>query len=92
MVNLEAMEHQKPVVATVFGGSPEVVLDGQTGWIRNPFDVEGFSQAIADLLLDPSRAREFGQRGQVRLRESFAIERLSQECLEEYRLALAQKI
>lgn len=92
MVNLEAMEHQKPVVATVFGGSPEVVVDGETGWIRNPFEVEAFSQAIADLLSEPSRAREFGQRGQVRLRERFAIERLAQECLEEYRLALAAKI
>src|SRR5690606_3737684 len=37
MVNLEAMEHAKPVVATVFGGSPEVVLDGETGLVANPY-------------------------------------------------------
>jgi starch synthase len=87
MVNLEAMEHAKPVVATVFGGSPEVVEDGVSGLIRNPFDVEAFSQAIAELLSDPSRAREYGRAGQVRLHNRFRIERLAAECLEEYQRA-----
>jgi glycosyltransferase involved in cell wall biosynthesis len=89
MVNLEAMEHAKPVVATVFGGSPEVVEDGVSGLIRNPFDLEGFSRAIGDLLNDPARAREMGRAGQVRLAQSFRIERLAAECLEEYRRAQA---
>jgi glycosyltransferase involved in cell wall biosynthesis len=89
MVNLEAMEHAKPVVATVFGGSPEVVEDGVSGLIRTPFDLEGFSRAIGDLLNDPARAREMGRAGQVRLAQSFRIERLAAECLEEYRRAQA---
>jgi len=84
LVNLEAMEHSKPVVATEFGGSREVVVDGETGFIANPFDVEGFSRAIARLLADPGLARRFGEAGRARLVERFTIERLTREFLEEY--------
>jgi glycosyltransferase involved in cell wall biosynthesis len=84
MVNLEAMEHGKPVVATVFGGSPEIVVDGVTGFVANPFDLEAFSDRIARLLADPELARRLGRAGQARLRVRFAIERLADECLEEY--------
>jgi len=88
MVNLEAMEHGKPVVATSFGGSPEVVLDGVTGFVANPFDLEVFSERIARLLSDPDLAWRMGAAGQMRLYEEFGIERLVGQCLEEYECAL----
>lgn len=84
LVNLEAMEHSKPVVATAFGGSPEVVLDGETGYIANPFEVEAFAERIARLLNDPELARRFGQAGRARLEAHFTIERLTDEFLTEY--------
>ncbi len=87
MVNLEAMEHAKPVVATVFGGSPEVVEDGRTGFLANPFDLEGFAGRIAQLLQEPALARRLGEAGRLRLLEHFAIDRLAGECLEEYERA-----
>ncbi len=89
LVNLEAMEHRKPVVATEFGGSPEVVLDGETGLVVNPFDVEALAARIAALLRDPARARAMGEAGYLRLRERFTIARLTDEFLEEYELARA---
>ena len=88
LVNLEAMEHSKPVVATVFGGSQEVVADGLTGFIENPLDPEAFAGKIAELLRDPKRAAEMGAAGYLRLREHFTIERLTDEYLREYELAL----
>lgn len=88
MVNLEAMEHSKPVVATVFGGSPEVVVDGETGFIRNPFDVEAFSEAIARLLADASLRAKLGAAGHLRLLERFTIQRLTTEFLDEYARAI----
>lgn len=87
LVNLEAMEHRKPVVATAFGGSREVVLDGVTGFVENPFDVEAYAGRIASLLADPGLAARLGQAGYVRLRERFTIERLTEEFLAEYDLA-----
>lgn len=88
MVNLEAMEHAKPVVATTFGGSPEVVREGETGLVRNPFDLEAFARAIATLLGSPDLRRRMGEAGRRRLLEHFTIERLTDEFLEEYRTAL----
>lgn len=84
LVNLEAMEHAKPVVATVFGGSPEVVADGVTGFVANPFDLEAFSGAIARLLADPALRRTMGAAGRARLEAGFTIPRLAGEFLEEY--------
>ncbi|MDZ4773804.1 MAG: glycosyltransferase family 4 protein [Planctomycetota bacterium] len=89
MVNLEAMEHAKPVVATEFGGSPEVVVDGVTGFVRNPFDVEAFSEAVAQLLSDQALRERFGQAGHTRLLERFTIQRLTDEFLDEYERAKA---
>jgi glycosyltransferase involved in cell wall biosynthesis len=87
LVNLEAMQHAKPVVATVFGGSREVVEDGVTGAIENPFDIGRYAERIAELLADPSRARAMGEAGRLRVLERFTIERLTEEFLEEYELA-----
>lgn len=88
LVNLEAMEHGKPVVATAFGGSPEVVLDGVTGFVQNPFDLEGFSGAIAALLDDPALAARLGAAGRARWMREFSIERMTDAYLEEYAAAL----
>ncbi len=89
MVNLEAMEHRKPVVATAFGGSPEVVEDGVTGFVANPFDLEAFSGRIAGLLADPALRARMGAAGHERLRAHFTIERLATEVLQEYEAARA---
>ncbi len=87
MVNLEAMEHAKPVVATTFGGSREVVVHGETGAIENPFDIAAYAEAIAELLRDPALARARGEAGRRRLEERFTIDRLTDEFLAEYDLA-----
>ncbi|HVS17821.1 MAG TPA: glycosyltransferase family 4 protein [Planctomycetota bacterium] len=88
LVNVEAMEHGTPVVATLFGGSPEVVVDGVTGFVANPFDTAGFAERIARLLRDPELARRMGAAGRERALERFHIERLTREFLEEYATAL----
>ena len=90
MVNLEAMEHAKPVVATVFGGSPEVVVDGVTGFVRNPFQVESCAEAIARLLDDEDLRARMGAAGRERLEERFLLPRMADEYLEEYAAARAK--
>ncbi|MCZ6598266.1 MAG: glycosyltransferase family 4 protein [Planctomycetota bacterium] len=90
LVNLEAMEHRKPVVATVFGGSPEVVADGVTGYVENPFDVEAYAGRIRALLADPALAGRLGEAGYLRMQKHFTVERLTDEFLEEYQQTLAK--
>ncbi|MEL6428506.1 MAG: glycosyltransferase family 4 protein [Planctomycetota bacterium] len=89
IVNLEAMEQAKPVVATTFGGSKEVIVDGETGFIENPFDVERFAGRIGELLRDPERARTMGEAGRQRLLERFTLDRLADASEAEYGLARA---
>jgi glycosyltransferase involved in cell wall biosynthesis len=89
LVNLEAMEHKKPVVATLFGGSPEVVDEGRTGYLENPFDVSSFAGRVRALLLDEELRERLGRAGYQRLLERFTIDRLARDWMEEYELASA---
>jgi glycosyltransferase involved in cell wall biosynthesis len=89
LVNLEAMEHSRPVVATTFGGSQEVVQHGLTGAIANPFDVPAFAGEIATLLRDPDLRAAYGKAGRERLERLFTIPRLADEFMDEYETALA---
>ena len=73
-VNLEAMAAGKPVIATCFGGSPELVADGETGIIVNPLDTERFADALRRLLNSPALRREMGRKGQERVRRQFSLD------------------
>jgi glycosyltransferase involved in cell wall biosynthesis len=89
LVSVEAMEHARPVVATCFGGSPEVVADGETGFVANPFDTDAFAEQVARLLDDPALARRMGAAGRERALARFGIARHADEFLEEYAAAIA---
>ena len=54
---VEAMAARLPVVATLVGGVPELVVEGETGLLVPPGEVEAFSAAINTLACDPARRR-----------------------------------
>lgn len=83
-VNLEAMAARKPVIATCFGGSPEAVAHGETGYIVNPYDTATFAGYLRQLLTDDARAAEMGAAGYRRLLERFTLERHVREMLAIY--------
>lgn len=72
-VNLEAMLCGKPVVATCFGGSREAILDGETGFITNPYNIEFFAGRVIELLQNPELAKKFGEAGIRRAQENFRL-------------------
>ena len=53
---LDAMACGKPIVATTAGGIPEVVVDGETGFLVPPRDHEAMAAAIVRLLKDERAA------------------------------------
>ena len=65
-VIVEAMASGKPVVASNTGGIPDLVINGKTGYLVEPRDVNGFAEAINDLLEEPSLRRSMGDAGQQR--------------------------
>ena len=82
--NLEAMASRKPVIATKYGGSPEIVVDGVTGYIVNPLNVDELVAKLSDLLKNPKKAKEFGERGYQRVKEQFSLEKQIKEILKYY--------
>ncbi len=64
---LEAMSYALPVVATSVGGIPEVLPDGEAGFLVEPGDVEGLCRAIRKLNRSPELRTKMGQCGRTRV-------------------------
>jgi glycosyltransferase involved in cell wall biosynthesis len=71
---LEAMSHGLPVIAFRVGGIPEAVVDGETGFLCAPDDVEEFAAHLRHLLAHPDQARALGDSGRLRVRQRFSPE------------------
>lgn len=71
---LDAMACGKPIVATHAGGIPEVVVDGETGFLVGPRDHAAMAAAIVRLLTDETLRARMGTAGLARLRRHFTAE------------------
>ena len=83
---IEAMAHGKPVVASAVGGIPELVRDGETGFLVAPGDVAGLRAALERLLGDSGLRRRMGATGRARAIELCSQERVTAATMEAYRL------
>jgi glycosyltransferase involved in cell wall biosynthesis len=72
------MAARKPVIATCHGGSPEIVLDGVTGYIVNPFDTPQFAGRLVDVLSDATLQTRLGEAGHRRFLDEFTMERFAE--------------
>ena len=79
LVNVEAMFAGLPVVATRVGGIPEIVVDGETGWLVPPLAPDALADAIARLAADPDRRARMGAAGRERASLHFSAERYARE-------------
>ncbi len=86
---LEAMAAGRPVVASAVGGVPEVVVDGETGFLLRPDDHPGFVRAVVTLIDRPALRARLGERGRARVRARFGVDRMVQTLLRYYRALLA---
>jgi L-malate glycosyltransferase len=82
---LDAMAAGKPIVGTRAGGIPEVIADGETGFLVEPRDHQAMAGAIVRLLEDEALRRRMGDAGLARARALFSAERMVQETLKVYR-------
>ncbi len=73
-VILEAMACAKPVVATVVGGTPEAVRDGENGLLAPPRDAHRLKEKLAELLQDPDKIRAMGKRSRDIAEREFSLE------------------
>jgi len=84
---LEAMSCEVPVITTDAGGLPEVVVNGETGFLCPVGDVEGMAAAALRLLSDEDLRRRFGEAGRRR-----AVEEFSQDAIVRRYRAIYQRV
>ena len=70
---LEAMACSKPVVSTAVNGCPEVVLDGETGYLVGAGDASGWADRVLHLIANPQLARCMGSAGRHRVEEEYSL-------------------
>lgn len=75
-VVLEAGAAGIPVVAARVGGLPDVVRDGETGWLVDPKSPEALAAGLERLIRDPEQARVMGRAGHAHAVPDYSIERM----------------
>ena len=71
---IEAMSMKVPQVAFKVGGIPNVVVDGETGILVPPDDIETMAQAIRELIRSPELVREMGEKSLAHVKQNFSLE------------------
>ncbi|MFA5975859.1 MAG: glycosyltransferase family 4 protein [Elusimicrobiota bacterium] len=87
---VEWMAAGRPVVATRVGCLPEIVKDGETGFLADPKDAPSLARALAVMLHDPTRTAAMGKAARQRAEKLFGIPRFVEETLSVYKDALAE--
>lgn len=75
LVVLEAMERGRPVVATAVGGTPELIVDGESGLLVPPGQPPRLASALQRLRDDAGFAQSLGSGGRRRVEAKFRAER-----------------
>ena len=88
---LEAMACELPVVATRVGGNPEVVVDGETGFLVPPQDSSAFAEKLLILMKDIPRRKSMGLAGRNRVLKNFSIQKSVREYQTCYRKILGER-
>src|ERR1019366_1972805 len=70
---LEAMAHGKPIIGSRIGGIPEHIVDGETGVLFEPGDIEGLSKHIHALMADEETRRRLGKAARKRVEANFSL-------------------
>ncbi len=79
VVLMEAMSTCLPVVSSRLSGIPELVRDGETGFLLEPRDAPGIARVLEKLYRDPELRQRMGQAGRKVVLDEFNLEKNSRQ-------------
>jgi len=85
---MEAMASRLPIIATRVGGNPELVHDGENGFLVPSGDPGALADKLLALLSQPARAKAMGLAGRARVESELTLERMAEGHGALYRRAL----
>ncbi|HEX9379021.1 MAG TPA: glycosyltransferase family 4 protein [Gaiellaceae bacterium] len=86
---IEALAAELPVVATRVGGVPDVVRDGEDGFLVEAGATDDLADRLAELAGDPALRAQMGKQGRERVLPRYAVDRLVDDVDELYRSLLS---
>ena len=86
---IEALAAERPVVATRVGGVPDVVRDGEDGFLVEAGATEDLADRLGRLARDPALRARMGKKGRERVLPRYAVKRLVDDVDELYRSLLS---
>ncbi len=84
MTLLEAMASSRPVVATRVGAIPNVIADGENGFLVGPRDSAGLKNAISRLLANPDMGQRLGTHAHDWVKQHYTAAAMAQKYRELY--------
>ncbi len=83
-VLLEAGKHMLPVVATITGGIPEIIIHGKTGVLVQPKDVKGLTEELEHIILERAEAKKMGQELHAHIVSTFSHAKMITQTAQAY--------
>jgi glycosyltransferase involved in cell wall biosynthesis len=91
LVAIETLAASRPMVATAVDGTPEVILDEQTGLLVPPRDSAAIASAVERLLRYPDLGAKLAAAGHAYVMQRFDIRMQLEQTVEVYREVLRGK-
>jgi N-acetyl-alpha-D-glucosaminyl L-malate synthase BshA len=92
MAALEALASEVPVIATRAGGLPEVVIEGEVGFLLPVGDIEGMTAAAMEILQNRELRVRMGRAGRRLAEEKFSTEKVIPRYIEFYQRTLGRAV
>lgn len=91
LVNLEALACGTPVVASRVGGFPDLIADGENGYLVPPGDPAALAARLEQVLDDPALAARLGEAGRRTILRDFTWSRVAEKLETCYAELLARR-
>ena len=83
-VILEAGSAGLPVIASQVGGIPDLIIDGETGFLIPPKNSEVLAEKIKGLINNPSQRLKFGEKLKTKIISDFSLKQMADKTLKVY--------